>query len=245
MLHWLLERLSKNRDDKLKELEKFLKVNFKDKKLLKKALSHRSFVYYKKGNYLDSNERLEFLGDSLLNFIIVNYLYQKFPLKKEGELSKLKSVIVSEELLARTVEYFNLNKYLLLGPSEEKINGRNKPSLLADMYEAIIAAIYLDKNGGINKAREFVYSTLIYMVENTNIVKEFYNYKGELIKWSKKQNVKVEFKVISTEGEEHNKTFTVELYIDNKKFSQTQANTIKKAQQKLSKEALSIIKRKF
>jgi len=148
---WFFSRFFKSAENEFpgsKEFEAQLGHRFKNKPLLKLALSHRSYVHsLKLDNVTLSNERLEFLGDAVLDLVITEYFYNKYPYKKEGDLSKLKSLVVSSKVLARCGTNWNLDKYILLSHSEKKAGGGERVSIIADAFEAILGAVYLD--GGL------------------------------------------------------------------------------------------------
>src|SRR5690606_28802951 len=135
-------------------LERAIGYRFRDRGLLEHALTHRSRVHEDASGGVIDNESLEFLGDSVLGFVVADMLFRQFPQHDEGQKSKLKAALVSASSLARLGERLNLGEYLILGRGEEKTGGRRKQALIADCYEALIAAIYLD--GGIDAAREFI-----------------------------------------------------------------------------------------
>ena len=185
----------------IEQLEKILNYIFKDKSLLEQALTHRSF----QGN---NNERLEFLGDSILNFIIAELLFKKFNLLPEGDLSRLRSQLVKSSALSEIGIFLNLGDYLILGEGELKSSGWRRPSILADSVEAIIGAIYSD--GGINAARELIISWYKDKIESINpndIQKDSKSLLQELIQ-AKKIGLP-EYNVVSIEGEAHCQHFKV------------------------------------
>ena len=139
----------------LEKLENEIKYIFKDKDLLKKALTHTSYANEKK---IESNEKLEFLGDSILEFISSKYLYSNYPSLKEGEMTKVRATVVCEKSLYKIAKKHNFSEFLYLGKSEQLTGGKNRPAILADSVEAIIAAMYLD--GGLKEVEKFIINNL-------------------------------------------------------------------------------------
>ena len=150
----MLEKLISENKEKLKELERTVGYEFKDTACLLLALTHSSYANEKKAADLKNNERLEFLGDSVLNIIISDYIYRKHPGLPEGEMTKTRAAIVCEASLTKCADRIRLGDYLFLGKGEENTGGRTRPSILSDAFEALIGAIYLD--GGIAEAGRFI-----------------------------------------------------------------------------------------
>lgn len=174
---------------------------FSDPNLLKRALSHRSFG-------ANNNERLEFLGDSILNFIIAQRLFEKFPSAKEGELSRLRASLVKGETLAKVAKELNLGEFLLLGEGELKSGGFRRASILADAVEAIIGAIYLDSD--MPTVVERVYSWFSDRIDNITLEDDARDAKSQLQEWLQARKLPLPvYEVVATEGEAHNQTFTV------------------------------------
>lgn len=192
------------------ECQKSLKdfgIEINDIKMLETALTHPTYSYENGLN--ENNQRLEFLGDTVLSLIIVEYLYTMYPNKQEGELSKIKSVVVSGETLAQGARKFKLYEYILIGKGEEKVGGRYRDSVLADAFEALLAAIYLDL--GFEKVKEFVFQILDDIIEEivTKGVKDYKTILQELLQKDYKKSV--EYKVLAEKGPDHDKVFTVGL----------------------------------
>lgn len=192
------------------ECQKSLKdfgIEINDIKMLETALTHPTYSYENGLN--ENNQRLEFLGDTVLSLIIVEYLYTMYPNKQEGELSKIKSVVVSGETLAQGARKFKLYEYILIGKGEEKVGGRYRDSVLADAFEALLAAIYLDL--GFEKVKEFVFQILDDIIEEivTKGVKDYKTILQELLQKDYKKSV--DYKVLAEKGPDHDKVFTVGL----------------------------------
>jgi len=194
-----------------KELSGFLDRighNFKNPDLLTTALTHRSYSYSKEQDALNSNERLEFLGDAVLDLVVTQYLYETFEDKREGTLSQHKSLIISSKVLKESADIIELGRYIFLSRSEEKSGGRERSSILADAFEALIAAIYLD--GGYEAAgafiRKFVLGHLDAILGDDN----FHNYKSELLEYAQGRGIQVpKYSIAVEEGPDHDKTFTI------------------------------------
>ena len=190
---------------KIIELQKKMGFFFKDQNLLTRALTHSSFANETGG---DENERLEFLGDSIIGMLTSEYLYARFPSYSEGKLSTIKAAVVSSPTLARRAIAMELGKYLLLGKGEETSGGRRRPSILANTFEAVVAAIYLDSN--LEKCRSFVMKQLKGEIENVSRSDFGRDCKGMLQEYAQTEYGSIpDYHVVSTEGPEHEKFFEV------------------------------------
>lgn len=225
----------------LKELERNLNYRFKEKDRLVSALTHSSYVNENKLKAIDSNERLEFLGDAILGLVVSEHLYKKYPMYPEGKLTKLRAKIVCEQSLAYVAKKKNVGKYLLLGKGEEATGGRERESILADTVEAIIGAIYLDSS--YEKVRKVLLNGF-----GDDIVKAvskgilFIDYKTELQERVQKiGNMKIEYIVEREEGPDHGKIFYMNVSIDGKKISIGKGRNKKEAEQSAAKKALDLI----
>jgi len=223
----------------IQKLELKIGYTFKDKKLADMAITHKSYAYDMKKNGLDSyNERIEFLGDAILEYIISKELYTKLPNEKEGVLTKKRARIVCEESLCRVIKKYALQDCLKVGRCEKN---SKKDAMLADMFEAILGAIYLD--AGFEKAEEICFRLLGQTIEDEiNNITENKDYKTRLQEEVQKQKDKViEYKLIGEEGPVNNKTFYVEVLVNNKKIGEGNGKSKKEAEQKAAKEALQNI----
>lgn len=230
-------QLTEERLEQLKELENKIMYCFNDKNVLNTAFMHSSFVNEQKAKGIQSNERLEFLGDSVLSLVISDYLFNKFNDLPEGELTKLRAIIVCEASLASVSRRIELGKYLLLGKGEEFTGGRERTSILADLFEALLAAIYSD--GGFQNAKEFALVNLSYVINDALEGKLFWDYKTHLQEELQKNNVaEIEYKVISSQGPDHNKTFIVEVSNLGKVLGIGEGKSKKDAEQESAKKAL-------
>jgi len=223
--------------DNLKTLEDKISYSFKNKDLLLTALKHRSFISQNIQDRIDSNERLEFLGDSVLNFVVVKNLYKSYQDLDEGELSKMKSVIVSGENLSLIAREMNLGEHILLSEYEERAGGRDKSSILEDTFEAIIGAVYLDS--GILKSEKIIKAMVLENIQKALENTLTRNYKSELLELVQAKGLEPPtYEVISEEGPEHEKIFTVKAIVDGKEISQGSSTSKKRAEQEASRRAL-------
>ena len=220
------------------ELEKRIGYTFRNKTLIYEALSHSSYANEKK-KQRHSNERLEFLGDSVLSVVVSEYLFKNYPDFPEGELTKIRAALVCEKSLHQFALRIHLGEFLLLGKGEAHTGGRERPSILADAFEAVIAAIYLD--GGLEAARKhimhFIPKTL-----PTNHSLLFGDYKTALQEVIQKNpEEKVEYVLVSESGPDHNKTFVVEVCMNSNVIGKGKGKTKKEAEQMAAKEALELM----
>jgi ribonuclease-3 len=219
-------------------LEKAMGYRFRDPRLLKMALSHRSWVNnVTRGPRPPSNERLEFLGDSVMNAIITDTLYRRFPDCDEGELSKMKSLVVSAKVLVPCAEQLNLGAYMLLSKSEEKSGGRSRHSILADAYEAVLGAVYLD--GGYEAVRTLMKPTLIRIMDDVLIDASLANYKSLLLEYTQSRGYgSPHYTVIRESGPEHRKLFVVAAMVRGEEWGRGNGGTKKDAEQACARDAL-------
>lgn len=227
----------------LNDLEKKINLYFKNKDLLINVFVHRSYLNEHKNFYLPSNERLEFLGDSVLSLITSVYLFKRFSYLKEGEYTEIKSAIVKTESLAEAAKNLGLNQYLLLSKGEEKGGGRNNKNILADCFEALIAAIFLEFS--FEKAYFFVCEFLFknkldLIVKN----KEYLSYKTQLQEFiqGKYKSLPL-YKVLEEKGPEHKRVFKIGVYFQNKRLGVGVANSKKQAEELAAKKAFANIKK--
>ncbi|RKD34403.1 ribonuclease III [Thermohalobacter berrensis] len=230
-------KLSTERKKQLIDLQNKIKYNFKDLNLIDRALTHSSYANENKDKNIKNNERLEFLGDSVLGLVVSNYIFEKYPNYPEGELSKLRALVVCEPSLANVAKKIELGKYLSLGKGEEATGGRERVSILADAFEALIGSIYLD--GGFKNAKNFVLSNLSKLIEEAVKGKLFLDYKTQLQEEVQKDsNDKIKYNVIDEEGPDHRKTFYVEVRVGNNVLGEGKGKSKKEAEQCAAKAAL-------
>ncbi|MCA1561668.1 MAG: ribonuclease III [Acidobacteria bacterium] len=225
----------------LEPLERRIGYRFRDRGLLEHALTHRSRVHEDASGGVFDNESLEFLGDSILGFAVADMLFREFPQHNEGQKSKLKASIVSSAALARLAEKIGLGQFLILGRGEEKTGGRLKHALIADCYEALIAAIYLD--GGIEPARAFIqrqFADLIEEARRTGAHAAFTeDYKSALQEWlqSHDRGLPV-YRLAAESGPAHRRTFQVEVLVGGSALAKAEGRSKKEAAQAAAREAL-------
>ena len=219
------------------QLEAKLKYKFIDRALISQALKHRSYLSVTNEPRLSSNERLELLGDSVLGLVVTEFLYNKFPTKEEGELTAIKSLMVSRKILARIAKQIGLGEFILLNDAEEKAGGRNRSSIVADAFEAVIGAIYLD--GGLDTVVNFIQKKLLIRIEKIISEEQNRNFKSMLLEYSQSKNLGLpHYTVQKEEGPDHEKLFTIEVMINNEVLGMGKGNSKKKAEQISAKNAL-------
>ena len=228
-------------DNKYSNLENTINIKFKDRGLLENVFIHRSYLNEHKNSKLSSNERLEFLGDSVLSLITSVYLFKNYPDFKEGDYTEIKSAIVKMESLAEASKKIELNNYLLLSKGEEKGAGRANNNIMADCFEALIAAIFLDKNFEI--AYTFVVNFLFKDKLNYLLKNDLYlSSKSKLqeIIQSKYKKTPI-YKVLEEKGPEHKRIFKIGVFFSNKLLGVGIAPSKKEAEEEAAKEALRSI----
>lgn len=232
-------KLSNSRIKLLKQLEKEILYEFNNLEILDSAFHHISKVNEQEDSNYKSNERMEFLGDSILGLVFSEYFYRKYKDIDEGELTKLKSEVVCEESFSNAAKYFNLGKYLILGKGEEKSGGRQRNSILSDTFEALFAAIYLDSNS---------YSTVYDLItkKHINIFDDYlkinknnYNYKAILQNYVQiKYKSKVKYRLDKSIGPDHAKVFFVTAMYNDIVLEQGRGKNKKIAEQKAAKNSI-------
>jgi len=228
--------------NKLSGIESRIKYQFSSKELLELSLTHSSFAYEAQTDVHRDNEVLEFLGDSILGFVIADFLCSKYTSLSEGELSKLKAAVASTTALSSFAKDIKLPKYILLGRGEEKSGGRKKKTILAGTFEALIAAVYLD--GGMDEATRFISAHLEIFFKKVDVDRFLVNnYKSALQEYfqkEKNQDAPV-YKIVRSKGPDHRKKFTVEVFVEEKALAKATGNSIKDAEQKAAQKALKSI----
>lgn len=220
----------------MQQLQKKIQYTFRDAELLERALSHSSYVNERQ-NAHQSNERLEFLGDSVLGFITAEYYYSQFKAYPEGDLTKLRAAMVCEKSLCVFARELDLGSYLLLGKGEICTGGRDRPSILADAFEALIAAIYLD--GGMEEAKRFV---LRFVRKAAGTSGAFHDYKTKLQEVIQKNpEESVEYVHVGESGPDHDKRFTVEVHLNSNVIGRGVGKSKKIAEQEAAREALTLM----
>ena len=221
----------------LDQLEKKLEIKWRHPQLLAQALVHRSFLNEVGGAGLESNERLEFLGDAVLSFTVSNWLYTQFPDYREGELTNLRSNLVRTSTLAQISQELDLGEKLLMSRGEVASGGRENPSLLANTLEAVIGAIFLDQ--GIDQTTLFIKTHLSPFLEKIVSLGEFKDSKSLLQEKIQEKNKETPlYKTLEETGPDHDKTFTVGVYAQNQLLAQAQGKNKQEAEEKAAKNAL-------
>ena len=222
----------------MKKLEEKIGYIFTDKQLLNKALTHTSYAYE---NKVESNEKLEFLGDSILEFVSSMYLFENYPNLKEGEMTKVRATVVCEESLYKIAKRLNFSDFLNLGKSEKMSTNEVRPAILADSVEAVIAGIYLD--GGLEEAKKFIIKNLKQEIEKASQNVGQKDYKTVLQeKLQEHGEVKIEYTIINETGPDHDKTFEAEVKCNNKKLATGKGKNKKHAEMEAAKRALENLK---
>ena len=222
----------------LEKLENEIKYTFKNKELLKKALTHTSYANEKR---IESNEKLEFLGDSILEFISSKYLYSNYPSLKEGEMTKVRATVVCEKSLYKIAKKHNFSEFLYLGKSEQLTGGKNRPAILADSVEAIIAAMYLD--GGLKEVEKFIINNLKEEIEIATKHVGDRDYKTVLQeKLQEHGDVKIVYEITKEEGPDHDKSFEAQVSLNGKVLAKGKGKSKKDAHMQAAKKALENMK---
>lgn len=217
----------------MQELERKLGYSFRDKSLLKTALTHSS---YANEHHLTCNERLEFLGDSILGFVTADFLYTKFPERPEGEMTRLRADLVCETNLARCADTISLGEHLLLGHGEQTGGGRRRASMIADATESVIAAVYLD--GGFEPARDLIYRLILsdlpvgQQLRNVDYKTRF----QELVQ--RKKNQRIAYRLAGQSGPDHDKRFEVEVLLNDAVVGRGEGTSKKRAEQAAACDAI-------
>lgn len=216
--------------ENLQELENKIGYRFRNLSYLCSALKHRSCLQELSQTRWQANERLEFLGDAVLDLVSSEFFYHHFPDKVEGELTKMKSVMVSGSVLVKEAQRLDLGKHLFLSENEERTGGRARPSILEDAYEALLGAIYLD--GGYRAAQRFIAKGLLHNWEEVVRRPEFINYKSQLLEYAQAHSLPNPAYVLQDErGPDHAKNFEVEVCLDDKVMGRGEGRSKKDAEQ--------------
>lgn len=220
----------------IREIERKLGYTFQNKSILFLAFTHRSFVNENRDRVSEHNERLEFLGDSVLGVVISEYLYKYLPETPEGELSYLRSRIVEASSCALYANQLEIEPYILLGKGEMMNEGRGRESILADLFEAIVGAIFLDS--GLDEVRKFIFQKFSSSI-NEILQKPLHNWKAILQDYSQKNFQKTPvYEVIEENGPDHSKSFIISVSLNDQEMGRGSGNSKKEAQQKAAEDAL-------
>lgn len=246
MRHWF-QRLRNRRapaqvapdavQQSLARFEREFQIRFRDPRLLQQALTHRSYLGSNGGDPNLSNERMEFLGDAVLELIVIEHLYAHYPSEREGNLTKKKGLLVSRKVLADSAKWMQLGRYIFLSDAERGAGGETRTSILADAYEAVIGAIYLDQ--GLGAARRFIRKTLLTHADD--ILKGLgANWKSQLQELVQAHyRTHPRYRVVTEIGPDHRKLFTVEVSVRGELLGRGQGYNKKDAQQNSARDALA------
>lgn len=220
----------------MENLEKSLGVQFKDKRLITEALTHKSC----KKPY--NNERLEYLGDAVLDLVVGEYLYTRFPNANEGNLSKIRASLVNEKGFMRLAEKLRLGEYIMISSAEENNDGRKKPSILSNAFEALMGAVYLEC--GLDKVKDIAVALIEEAYPKIDLVTLSSDHKTSLQELTQARfAVTPEYVLVGSSGPDHKKEFTVEVLINKKSFGQATGPSKKEAEQEAAKKTLEILKK--
>ena len=226
----------------IKELEQKLRYTFRDPSLLEQALCHSSYANERRSHHTQSNERLEFLGDSILGLVTAEFLYRQRPDWPEGELTRSRAALVCEKSLYETALDLGLGEHLRLGRGEESGGGRNRPSILADAVEAVIAAVYLD--GGMDEASALIRRCVLNESREERTETRNQDYKTVLQELIQRRPEQVlTYGLLDEQGPDHAKVFTMEVRVNGKRMGQGTGRSKKEAEQAAAKAALELLSR--
>lgn len=221
------------------DLQNKIGYQFKNPALLNEALTHSSYANEHKTQHIKYNERLEFLGDSVLSIVVSDYIYKNCPELPEGELTKLRASLVCEKSLYEFAKKIDLGKYLVLSKGERNNGGADRPSILSDAFEALIAAIYID--GGLAPASKHILNFVIPAIKNSK-KKKINDYKTTLQEIIQKNpGEKLEYVLIKESGPDHNKHFVVEVHLNSNVIGKGGGRSKKEAEQQAAREALELM----
>jgi len=222
------------------EVEQLAGRSVDDLSLYRRALTHRSVLRVHPNASLQSNERLEFLGDALLDLVVGEVLYERFPDKNEGPLTRLRARLVSERPLATYARRLNLGSHLLMSDNAAQGEGRDNPSILADAFEALVGAVYLDQ--GYQTAYAFIQDTVITPFDLADLATRDENYKSQLLEHMQaRSRPQPTYRVVYEEGPSHDKTFTVEVVVGDTVFEQGTAGSKQDAEQQAARRTLETV----
>jgi ribonuclease-3 len=218
----------------MKTLEERLGYQFRDRALLENALTHSSYANEHRDAGVSSNERLEFLGDSVLGMVVADYLYREHPHRPEGELTRTRAALVCESSLVEVARTLELGRYLRLGKGEDGDGGRERPSILADATEALLAAVYLD--GGITQARRVIRALILTNEEELGASRDYKTLLQELVQQESGRTLT--YRLVRAEGPDHAKRFSVEVELNGRTVGAGTGRTKKAAEQNAAKAAI-------
>ena len=225
---------------KILELEKNIGYEFLNKKFITEALTHSSYSNEHRGEKIKNNERLEFLGDAVLEVVVSENIFVKNKNMPEGQMTKLRAAIVCEKTLAYCARQINLGEYLLLGKGEDVSGGRDRDSVISDAFEALIGAIFLD--GGIEKSKEFILNNVLSQVDEKTIFQDNKTVLQEMVQVE--AGKELVYKLIETSGPDHNKIFEIEAVLEGVVIGRGKGRSKKEAEQKAAYDSINNIKKR-
>lgn len=223
----------------MEELQNKINYHFKNDELLKEALTHSSYANEQKNKHIKCNERLEFLGDAVLSIVVADYIFKNCPDFPEGDLTKLRASLVCEDSLYKFAKKIDLGKYLILSKGERHGGGAERPSILSDAFEAVIAAIYLD--GGEEIASKYILNFVIPEIKNYRVhpTVDYKTFLQEIIQ--KNPGEQIEYVLVGESGPDHNKRFVVEVHLNSNVIGKGGGRSKKLAEQQAAREALELM----
>ncbi|WP_050616718.1 ribonuclease III [Bacillus testis] len=234
------EKKSVRKYNKYQQLQEEIGFHFTNERLLKQAFTHSSYVNEHRRKPYEDNERLEFLGDAVLELTVSQYLYKKYPLMSEGELTKLRAAIVCEPSLVTFAHALQFGRYVLLGKGEELTGGRERPALLADVFEAFVGALYLDQ--GMEVALQFLKKTVFPKIDE-GAFSHVMDYKSQLQELVQRDGAgTIEYKIHLEKGPAHNKEFVSKVFLNGDMKGTGIGRSKKEAEQKAAQQALALLK---
>ncbi|EOR26624.1 ribonuclease III [Cytobacillus oceanisediminis] len=234
------KRTVRPNEKKMKELQDKLGIHFTNEKLLKQAFTHSSYVNEHRRKPHEDNERLEFLGDAVLELTVSKFLFKKFPMMSEGELTKLRAAIVCEPSLVSFANELSFGVYVLLGKGEEMTGGRTRPALLADVFEAFIGALYLDQ--GLDSVVAFL-EEVIFPKINNGAFSHVMDFKSQLQEYVQRDAVgTIEYKILLEKGPAHNREFISQVFLNDRELGTGMGRSKKEAEQQAAQKSLLMLK---
>ena len=218
----------------METLEKKLEYSFSNRELLSEALNHSSYANEHRGAGISSNERLEFLGDSVLGFVTAEFLFKNYPRLPEGDLTRMRAALVCEQSLYEVAKMLELGQYLKLGKGEEAGGGRERQSILADAVEAVFAAVYLD--GGMEQIRGLIHRVLLSRAPAAEERKDYKTTLQEIVQ--RKIGQQLTYHMVEESGPDHNKTFVFEVRLNGEPIGRGDGHSKKEAEQAAARDAL-------
>ena len=223
----------------MEDLERKIGYQFKNKALMKEAITHSSYAKERKSQHIKYNERLEFLGDAVLSIVVSDYIFKHCPELPEGDVTKLRASLVCERSLFEFAQKLNLGSYLILSKGERNNHGAERPSILSDAFEALIAAIYID--GGLEPASKHILNFIIPAIRNSKKkkVKDYKTTLQEIVQ--KNPGERLEYVLIGESGPDHNKHFVIEVHLNSNVIGKGGGKSKKEAEQQAAREALELM----